>query len=152
MSNVAAITDLILECFRLNGRLLAAGDALVSDLGLTSARWQVLGAVAMVQTPLTVAQIARNMGLSRQNVQRIARDLEGLNMVRFAANPHHQTAKLVMLTERGSALFAEATERQVPWAAALAEGLDAADITAATRMMRRLRERLENLPDMEDEP
>ena len=37
------ITDLILETFRLNGQLLAAGDALVSDVGLTSARWQVLG-------------------------------------------------------------------------------------------------------------
>jgi hypothetical protein len=39
------ITDLILETFRLNGELLTAGDRLVADLSLTSARWQVLGAV-----------------------------------------------------------------------------------------------------------
>src|SRR5215210_6586367 len=64
----AAITELILETFRLNGRLLAAGDALVRDLGLTSARWQVLGAVAMSPVPLPVSHIARNMGLSRQGV------------------------------------------------------------------------------------
>src|ERR1700730_12021253 len=32
-----AWTELILETFRLNGRLLAAGDALVADAGLTSA-------------------------------------------------------------------------------------------------------------------
>ena len=71
----AAITELILETFRLNGRLLAAGDALVRDLGLTSARWQVLGAAAMSPVPLPVAHLARNMGLSRQAVQRVADEL-----------------------------------------------------------------------------
>ena len=67
----SALTDLILEVFQLNGRLLAAGDALVRDLGLTSARWQVLGAAAMSTVPLPVAYIARNMGQTRQSVQRI---------------------------------------------------------------------------------
>jgi hypothetical protein len=42
-----AATALILEVFRFNGRLLAAGDKLVANLGLTSARWQVLGAIAL---------------------------------------------------------------------------------------------------------
>ena len=46
-----ALTDLVLAVFRLNGRLLAAGDHLVSDLGLTSARWQVLGAIAHSAKP-----------------------------------------------------------------------------------------------------
>ena len=41
------LTRLVLELFRLNGRLLAAGDAMTRDLGLTSARWQVLGAVRL---------------------------------------------------------------------------------------------------------
>jgi hypothetical protein len=48
--------------------LLAAGDTLVRDLGLTSARWQVLEAVMMSPIPLLVAHIAQNMGLARQNV------------------------------------------------------------------------------------
>jgi hypothetical protein len=42
-----AVTGLILEVFRFNGRLLVAGDRLVSDLGLTSARWQAMGAIAL---------------------------------------------------------------------------------------------------------
>ena len=91
-----AITELILETFRLNGRLLAAGDALVRDLGLTSARWQVLGAVAMSPVPLPVSHIARNMGLSRQGVQRVADELEARGIVRFAPNPHHRRARLVL--------------------------------------------------------
>ena len=78
------ITDLVLETFRLNGRLLASGDALVADLGLTSARWQVIGAIALSPVPLSVAQIARNMGLTRQAVQRLANEMEADGLVRFA--------------------------------------------------------------------
>jgi hypothetical protein len=40
-----ATTELVLEIFRLNGELIAMGDALVGDIGLTSARWQVMGAI-----------------------------------------------------------------------------------------------------------
>src|SRR5437867_1990266 len=67
-----AVTDLILETFRLNGQLLSSGDQLTRDLSLSSARWQVMGTVGIANTPLPVAQIARNMGLTRQSVQRIA--------------------------------------------------------------------------------
>jgi DNA-binding MarR family transcriptional regulator len=144
MSGPAAITELILESFRLNGRLLAAGDALVRDLGLTSARWQVLGAIALSPVPLPVSHIARNMGLSRQNVQRIANELKAQEVLRFEPNPHHQRAKLVSLTTRGRALHDAAAERQGPWAAALGDGLAANGIDATTALLRALRHRLES--------
>jgi DNA-binding MarR family transcriptional regulator len=151
---MAAITELILETFRLNGRLLAAGDALVRDLGLTSARWQVLGAVAMSPVPLPVSHIARNMGLSRQAVQRIADELGACGTVRFAPNPHHRRARLVLLTERGRVLYEAAAERQRPWAAALADGLPFEAIEAATGLLRALRDRLGGMPagGDDDEP
>jgi DNA-binding MarR family transcriptional regulator len=143
MTRAADVTELILESFRLNGRLLAAGDALVGDLGLTSARWQVLGAVALSAVPLPVSHVARNMGLSRQNVQRIANELEAQGVLRFAPNPHHQRAKLVFLTEHGRGLYEAAAERQGPWATALARGLPAKDIEAAAVLLRTLRSRLD---------
>ena len=146
----AALTELILETFRLNGRLLAAGDALVRDLGLTSARWQVLGAVAMSPVPLPVSHIARNMGVSRQGVQRLANELEEGRILQFAPNPHHQRAKLVVLTERGRALYDAAMSRQRPWARALAKGLTAQDIGAAAELLRLLRYRLETASATED--
>ena len=138
-----AVTDLILETFRLNGRLLEAGDNLVADLGLTSARWQVLGAIAMSPVPLPVAYIARNMGLARQSVQRIANELEQAGIIRFAPNPHHQRAKLVLLTNHGEALFRAASTRQAHWSNALAQDLDPERIEAATLLLRDLRQRLE---------
>jgi DNA-binding MarR family transcriptional regulator len=121
---------------------LAAGDALVADLGLTSARWQVLGAAAMAPVPLPVAHIARNMGLSRQSVQRIVNELVAEGTLSFAPNPHHARAQLVLLTERGAELYRAARARQGPWAAALAEGLEGQDIAAATSALRALEARI----------
>ena len=141
------ITDLILEIFRLNGELLTAGDRLVADLSLTSARWQVLGAIGLAQVPLPVAHIARNMGLSRQAVQRLVNDLAGQGVVDFAHNPHHLRAKLVVLTTRGEDIFAAAMQRQGPWAEALAEGLTGPEIDTALRVLRALRDRLQSLND-----
>ena len=70
------LTGLVLEIFRLNGRLLTAGDRLIADVGLTSARWQVLGAIHYADEPQTVSWLARSMGLTRQAVQRIVNELE----------------------------------------------------------------------------
>jgi len=139
----SAVTGLILETFRLNGRLLAAGDALVEGLSLTSARWQVLGAIAVAPVPLSVAQIARAMGLTRQAVQRLANDMERDGLLHFAVNPNHQRAKLVLMTPRGQGVYSAAMKRQGPWAQALAQGLTAQQIAAATAILKRLRQWLE---------
>jgi DNA-binding MarR family transcriptional regulator len=144
MNMEAAITDLVLETFRFNGRLLAAGDALVADLGLSSARWQVLGAMALSPVPLSVAQIARNMGLTRQAVQRLANEMEADGLVRFAPNPHHQRAKLVLLTPAGNTAFAAVMKRQSRWATELGRGLNAKPIETAAVMLRTIRRRLDD--------
>jgi MarR family len=63
-----AATAVVLATFRIGGLLLTAGSRLAAHEGLTAARWQVLGAVALAGRPLTVPQIARRMGLTRQAV------------------------------------------------------------------------------------
>jgi len=142
--SVDALTDLILEVFRLNWQLLAAGDDLVRDIGLTSARWQVLGAIALSPVPLPVGQIARNMGLARQSVQRLVNEMSAEGLLRLAPNPHHQRAKLVLLTARGEAACRAANSRQQPWAAKLAAKLPPSSIEAAADILRTLRRRLDD--------
>ena len=142
-SKVDLLTELVLEVFRLNGRLIATGDALVGPIGLTSARWQVLGAIALSAEPAPVVRIADAMGLSRQSVQRLADEMERAGIVAFRPNPHHKRAKLVVLTEKGRALFDAASELQKPWAAALAAGTDSATLQTVTATLARLRTRLE---------
>src|SRR6201996_6991938 len=102
---VEAATGLILSLFRVNNLLLAAGDRLVAGLGLTSARWQVLGAIAYADRPQPVAWLARDMGANRQNIQRIVNDLARGALVSFETNPHHKRAQLVLLTEAGKRAY-----------------------------------------------
>ena len=137
------MTTLIIETFRLNGELLAAGDRLVSAIGLTSARWQVLGAIEMAPVPLPVAHIARNMGLSRQAVQRIVNALAAEGLLAFAGNPHHARAKLVVLNAKGRRVFDEAMARQLPWAEELARGIGEPDVKTAISVLRSVREKLQ---------
>ena len=137
-----ALTDLILEIFRINGRLLLAGDRLVADLGLTSARWQVLGAVAYAKSPQSVSWLASGMGLNRQGVQRIVNEMKEEGLVRFEPNPHHKRAHLVVLTKRGREAFAAADRLQIPWANALGRGIPAGDIEGALKIAIQVRERL----------
>lgn len=138
-----ALTNLILAVFRLNGRLLAAGDHLVSDLGLTSARWQVLGAIANAPSPQPVAWLARSMGLNRQGVQRIVNEMREDDLVELRPNPNHRRAHLVALTKHGEKACAAASRLQTPWANALARGLDGEELAAANRILKALSERLE---------
>jgi DNA-binding MarR family transcriptional regulator len=145
------ITELIIETFRLNGRLLVAGDALVAELGLTSARWQVLGAIALSPAPLPVAHLARNMGLTRQAVQRLVNEMKADGLVRLAGNPHHQRAKLVLLTPAGKTAYDAATARQTPWASDLADGLTLKRIAGAAAVLKALRRRLEDEASARDE-
>jgi DNA-binding MarR family transcriptional regulator len=125
----AILTDLILEVFRLNGRLLSAGDALTRPAGQTSARWQVLG--ALDEQPLTVAEIGRRMGLTRQSVQRTADLLEADGLVSYRSNPAHQRAKLATLTPSGRATLDAITTRQIDWANRIARRLLEADLQQA---------------------
>lgn len=138
-----AVTELILDVFRLNGRLLVAGDRLVAELGLTSARWQVLGAIAYAERPESVAWHARTMGLHRQGIQRIVNELKTEGIVEFQPNPHHKRAQFVLLTSKGRTLFEAVSALQVPWVNRLADGLKPKEIATARSIMDQLKTRLE---------
>ena len=137
------LSNVMLDLFRISGLLLTAGDRLVAGLALTSARWQILGAIANAERPQPVAWLARDLGANRQNVQRIVNDLHGENLVAFEVNPHHRRAQLVMLTEKGRRTFDAAMELQAPWVNDLADGLSVKDIETVHRVLAALRQRLE---------
>ena len=138
-----ALTDLILELFRANNLMLAWGDRLVAPFGLTSARWQILGATVFAEKPQPVAWLARDLGANRQNVQRVVNDLHKDGLVAFEPNPRHRRARLVVLTEKGRRTYEAAIGAYYPRANALAESLPASDIRAAQRILAGLRQALE---------
>ncbi len=136
------LTELVLELFRLNGRLLAAGDRLARPFGQTSARWQVLGAIQIDQR--TVSQIARVMGLTRQSVQRSVDRLEAGGLVSYADNPAHKRARLVALTARGRSVLERIVRREESWSAALAAPLGPTRLRSALGVIRTVRQALES--------
>ncbi|MGN7161887.1 MarR family winged helix-turn-helix transcriptional regulator [Sphingomonas sp. SAFR-052] len=109
-----SVRDLALAVFETNGRLVDAGNALVRPAGLTTAWWQVLGALGYSSHPLPVAHIARNMGLTRQAVQRVVDLLVDHGLVEQRPNPHHQRAKLIVLTPEGRAALTKAEQAVAP--------------------------------------
>lgn len=139
-----AVTRVILLVFQANGLLLTAGDALAYEEELTSARWQVLGAVALAQGPLTVPQIARRMGLTRQSVHTTVNRLHADGLVQLVPNADHRRSRLVRLTQRGAARYAALAERQADWSNRLAEGMQRSALDTTAQSLSELCARLES--------
>lgn len=137
-------TQVILSIFRINGLLLAAGDLLTADDGLTSARWQVLGAIALAGRPLTVPQIARRMGLTRQSVHPTVRRLVHDGLVAFESNTDHRRSPLVNLTQHGLTVYSAVDRRQARWVNRLAESIARSDLETTVRVVDEIGRRLES--------
>lgn len=138
----AAWTQLVLTVFRLNSELVSAGDRMTKDLRLTSARWQIFGAIG--GEAFTASQIARDMGLHRQTVQPLVDALEQDGLVEFITNPNHRRARLIRMTPAGRRAYVEALARQVDWANRIAAALPAKTITQTNDALRELVRRLQD--------
>ena len=129
-------TDAVLEIFKVSGQLAIEGDRLTKDFGLSSARWKVLGALQMTDHLLTVAQVARVMGLTRQAVQRLADAMEKDGLLIYQDNPHHKRARHVVLTESGKQAYSMISDIQIPWANQKAKDISVADLEATLSVLR----------------
>lgn len=137
MSAVAKTT------FRLHGQLVAIGEELARPSGMTGASWQVLAAV--LRTPLSVADIAREIGVTRQSVQRIADVLVAEGLAEYEPNPRHRRAKLLAVTSVGRDAIRRIAPGHAAFAAALAGELGVAAMEDTLAAVRRLSEVLEAL-------
>ena len=138
------MTDIILDTFKLNGLLVVEGDLLISDLGLTSARWKVLGALSNGLEAMTVSDIARMMGQSRQAVQRLSNEMLKDGLLEAQINPKHQRAKLMKLTEKGIQAYEQAMQKQVPWVNRIASDFEEKDLKLASSILEKLVRQLDS--------
>lgn len=148
-----AITHLTLTVFRLNGVLLHWGDQLVEPLGLTSARWQMLGAIALAGTPLTAPQVGEAMGVTRQGAQKQLNLLLEQGMVESRPNPAHRRSPLYVLTPQGREIYKQVDELWASQAAELATLVPAAQAREATETLKSILRQLQAVnPSSEVEP
>ena len=121
MQHSSPITNISLNIFKLNGMFLEWGNKFSEQHGLTSARWQVLGAIYLAQQPLTIPQISEAMGISRQGVLKQINLLEKEALVVSKANPNHKKSPLYALTEQGEVIYQAVEKRWNKFAKELAK-------------------------------
>ncbi len=137
-----ALTDVVIATFRLNGRLMEAGQAMAAEGGLTAAWWQVIGGV--LDEPRTVADVGRRMGMTRQGVQRIADLLVDHGLAEYRHNPAHRRAKLLACTDAGYWAVRRISLAQHPWADRVGAAVGADELRTALATMQRLTTVLES--------
>ncbi|MGH6790544.1 MAG: MarR family winged helix-turn-helix transcriptional regulator [Pseudolabrys sp.] len=137
MNDAKTLLPLIIaDVYDLAGRFRDKGDAIARTVGQTQARWQVMSAASA--DPRTVPQIARRLGVTRQNVQRIADLLAEEKWASFEGNPDHRGSPFLILTQHGRAALARLTKAAGSNHANLAMRLAGTDIGAIHRGLRRL--------------
>lgn len=143
------LSDAALTVFRLNGQFLAVAEELARPAGLTAARWQVLGAV--LSEPLTVAGVARAMGISRQSVQRLADLLVDDGLAEYLPNPAHRRAKLIRPTVAGRSAIDRIDPTHAMFAERLAAELGSEQLQQTVESLTRLSGALDKLAEASGE-
>jgi DNA-binding MarR family transcriptional regulator len=148
----SAFTHLQLALFQLNGRLSETLEGLAQLDELTLARCQVMAAIDIAGRPLTVASIARQMGLTRQSVQRTVNAMVKDGLLALEDNPDHKRAPLVRMTHAGDTKAASVRTRHQVWADTLAARLELKQLVAATELLNRLNDVLatDAVPGLEE--
>ncbi len=137
------LTSIILETFKLNGLLVIEGDQLIKELGVTSARWKVLGALSTNANPMTVPDIARMMGQSRQAVQRLSTEMKEGGLIVALPNPNHKRADLLALTQHGRETYAQIMQKQIPWINSIGNEFQESDLRLTSSVLNKLIKQLE---------
>lgn len=132
---------LVAEVFRTKVLMLQGAERLARSVGLTSARWQILGLVA--NGPAPVAHVARMVGLTRQSVQQIADAMEAEGLVVFVENPHHRRAKLLQPTAKAREALARLRPREIDFANAMGRRHSREALETALALLRQTRQDLE---------
>ena len=135
MTKSAKLTAVALSVFRLNGLLIEWGNTFSEPHGLTSARWQVLGAIARATEAPSIPQIADAMGITRQAVLKQINVLTGDGLVDALPNPAHKRSPLYALTPRGEAAYQAVVGQWQQHVREIAGNFSSADLDAAIRVL-----------------
>ncbi len=139
MSDESALGgEFTLALFKLHGQMLDAGEKLSSPAGLTVAWWQVLGAV--LREPQTAAGISRQMGITRQAVQRVANRLVAEGFLETRPNPAHKRAPLLAPTPRGRNAVEQIRPQQTEFSRQMIEAFGRDDFNRLVADLHRLSE------------
>ena len=111
----------------------------LKGIGLT-VRTRAVLEVLLADKEATVPDIAKKLEIKRQYVQLMVNETlaEGLTVKR--ENPRHKRSTLIALTQKGQALIEDVVQREMKLVRSIREGLNAADIETALKVVTTLTE------------
>lgn len=128
----------------------AVDDAL-RDSGLTVPLRAVLELV-LTRGRLTVPQVAREFGVTRQSIQALVDTGVALGLLGFEDNPQHRRSRFVTATEHGEQTFAAVHRRELANLERVAADLDVDDLVRCAGVLADLTDRIRQIPAFDQEP
>ena len=122
--------------FATNNMVLKHEDLTTGDYQQTSARWRVLDNIE--RCPLTVSEIARLIGYTRQSIQRLADALVEEGLVTYEPATDQRT-KNVCITEQGRNLLERLAEYENEWVARIMKTLSVQELTDLTQALEKVK-------------
>ena len=120
-------------CHVLHGRLDSVLADVYQAIGISKLEGSVLSVVECTTTPLTVPQIARILGHSRQAIQGAVTNLQVAELLGTARNPHHKRSSLLRITPAGLAAVAQARQQADDIARPILAQIDSNKIKVLTK-------------------
>lgn len=137
---------LIADVYELAGASRRVSEQLAGEVGQSAARWHVMSVLS--ESELSVAAAARRLGLARQSVQRVAKELVRDGHLRVRPDPADRRAPLLSLTGSGQVLLEELFDRSSEhrMVALARTGVSINDLTRTREIIRELIAALEGPP------
>jgi DNA-binding MarR family transcriptional regulator len=132
------ISRLALHVFRAQQSLSSVGDDLTAQWGMTSAKWKVLGAVALTDSPPTASGIGRVMGLTRQAATKQIGLLAEHGLLIPHDNPLDARAAVYTLSPEGTAVYGAISAAWAQRVAVLRESIGDIEISSALNVLEQL--------------
>lgn len=128
-----------------------AVDLALRGTGVTVALRAVLELV-LDRGPMTVPQVAREFGVTRQSVQALVDTGATRGLVEFEDNPQHRRSRLIAATEHGRRTFTDVHRRELANLHRVTADLDAEDLARCAGVLGVLTDRIRQLNDQDEEP
>lgn len=112
--------------------VLKHGDLVTGKYQQTSARWRILANIE--PCPLTVSQIAKLTGYTRQSIQRLADALVDEGLATYESAIDRRTKNLC-ITEKGREQLEKLAEYENEWVARITQTLTVEELTDLTRAL-----------------
>ena len=126
----------VADVYEAAGRLRRLSDGVARSVGQSQARWQVLSVIS--EGLWTVPRIASRLGVTRQNVQRIADELVDERLATYEENEHHRRSPHVVPTRAGIRALQALTAAARDLDAELAQAVGASKLRPAHAALRAL--------------